>query len=103
VTTPDRFFTYRRASEEEFRLQQNERVGDGNPLTQLAGVVWDVYREDWWLGQIVRRPYGYGAGYTWQAYFSGWRSWPERRRLDAADSLWRARKPWEKGPTPADD
>jgi hypothetical protein len=84
MTTPDRFFTYRRAKH----------------LMVTTSVVWDVYREDWYLGQVIRRKYGYGAGYTWQAVFVGWKSWPERRRVDAADALWRARKPWEKGPTP---
>jgi hypothetical protein len=94
------FFTYKRASVEDFRRRQNlpERT-----VSNVEQIVWDVYREGWWLGQVVRRPYGYGAGYTWQAYFSGWRSWPERRRMDAADHLWMARKPWEKGPTPADN
>jgi hypothetical protein len=90
MTMPDRFFTYKRG-------HANEAYGS------TASIVWDVYREGWYLGQVVRQKYQYGAGYTWQAYFVGWRSWPERRRMDAADALWMARGAWEKGPTPADE
>jgi hypothetical protein len=101
MTTPDRFFTYKKADAEQFRLRNY-----GAPGARIGAIdlVWDVCREGWWLGQVARRPYGYGAGHTWQAYFGGWKSWPERRRIDAADALWmaRAETPWIKGPGPQD-
>lgn len=80
------------------------------PTLEKGAIVWNVYREGWYLGKVTRtsaagtlaprRAGPYGNEYIWRASFIGWEGWPSRRRMDAAEELWKARAPWEKGPTP---